>query len=132
MKQSLASLVGAGVLLAVAFAPPVVEAAEANENVHFGEHLMILVAGLLLAIAIQALVRRQFDRNPHRASLGVGIIGLGFVLFLASQIPAFDMLADMTMAFHVLQHLMILASGGLVGMGFIVFGAIPTMTPRSR
>jgi len=76
------------------------------------------------------LIRRQLARDPRQAIWGIGIIELGFVLFLASQVPAFDAVADATMAIHVLQHLMILASGGFVGMGLVVFGAVPAPSPR--
>ena len=130
MKQTLVNLAGAAVLLVAAFLPPVVAAAGENANVHFGEHIVILLAGLLLAYAGQTLIRRQLAQDPRRATRGIGIIGLGIVLFLASQVPALDALADSTMAMHVLQHLMILAAGGFVGMGLVVFGAVPAPSPR--
>lgn len=134
MKQFLLGLIAGIVFLVVAFLPPVVAAAEQNENAHFGEHLLILLAGLLSGYATQILIRSQVILRLELTALANAITVLGLLLFVASMIPDLDALADATMAIHVLQHLVILVSGGLIGLGLFGHstGLEPTSAARSH
>ncbi len=134
MKQFLLGLIAGIVFLVVAFLPPVVAAAEQNENAHFGEHLLILLAGLLFGYATQILIRSQVILRLELTALANAITVLGLLLFVASMIPDLDALADATMAIHVLQHLVILVSGGLIGLGLFGHstGLEPTSAARSH
>ena len=134
MKQFLRGLIAGIVFLVVAFLPPVVAAAEQNENAHFGEHLLILLAGLLFGYATQILIRSQVILRLELTALANAITVLGLLLFVASMVPALDALADATMAIHVLQHLVILVSGGLIGLGLFGHstGLEPTSAARSH
>ncbi len=134
MKRSLPGLIAGVVLLVVAFLPPVVAAAEQNENVHFAEHLLILLAGLLLGYTAESLIRSYLAPALDLSTWGSVIAGFGLLLFVATMVPAFDALADATMAMHVLQHVVILVSGGLIGLGLLAHSGASqsTASPQSR
>ncbi len=127
MRQTLLSFGAAITLLVVAFLPIMVDAAEMNDNVHFGQHLLILVAGLLIALGAQRKIGEYFALHVGRSALVTGIAGLGLVLFLISQIPAFDVLADSAVAFHMLQHLVILVAGVLIGAGWLLLTRVSSL-----
>jgi len=125
-KSGFVTLVVAVGLLIVAFSPPVMDLAEQSDNVHFGQHVLILLAGLMVAYAFQSLGGHRLFVDAGLARRGLGLAGLGMVLFLATQVPAVDVVADQSIPIHMFVHLVTLAAGGLIGIGFLSLASEPS------
>jgi len=134
VKQTIVGLIGAIILLAIAFMPSVIAAAEESESIHIGEHLLILLAGVALAFAVQPVIRHYLAGYLHHSGWGTGIAALGLLLLVVVESPAVDALAETAIVLHMVQHLMVLISGGLIGTGLLTLasGSTHTTVPRAR
>lgn len=130
MVRKLGSLWLALALMAVAFSPPVIEAADHSGDIHFLEHLGLLIAGWLLAHAMRSVTDTHLVRG--RAAAWWVLIGVG--LLLVTFIPSVEVFADSILIVHLIAHAVLVVSGGLIGAGVmsIAYEPAAVRAPASR
>lgn len=111
-RNAVGVALGSVVAALAAISPPADRAADANPLVHYAEHGIIFVSGLLLAAALRDLWRAP----PWTPARGVAAGGLAVLLEIAAILPPLDGAVETNQTLHFTQHGIIFAGGALMGV----------------
>lgn len=123
-RQRVAAAAQAGaalLLIGIALAPQVLEAAERNVRVHHFEHAALLGGGGLLGLVLGWIMRppghhMDWERYLKWRQIALGVVLLGPLVVMAVMIPSTSAWIDAHPLAHVLEHLGLIALGGMIGL----------------
>jgi hypothetical protein len=113
VNRDVGSVVAAVILALLLVSPPVSSAAEQSANVHFIQHQLIFMVGILLGVGVLRLSGSSGGGRWVTAGLVLGAV----VLQLVWNSPPVDSWADSSVTTHFSLHGIMFITGGLLGWG---------------
>jgi hypothetical protein len=117
-------------LIAAALAPPVHELGEHNVRIHHLQHAALLGGGGMLGLLLGRWVRRAgwqelWVRWPQWRAPALGVVLLGPLIVMLLMAPSTSSWTIAHPVAHVLEHLLLIDLGGLIGFSATLFA--PTL-----
>jgi hypothetical protein len=111
-RTALLAVAASVVLTGLAISPPVGDQAEEHALVHYSQHAVVFIGGMLMGGALRELVQAR----PMRVAFALVLGAVSFVGDIATLLPPFDDAIEENATLHDTQHGLVFLAGALMAV----------------